>query len=213
VQRLAAKSVPLAALTDSAMKRKILISILLFVVSMAAISQTSNPEVGAKAPLFAGTDQNGKQVSLSQLLSKGGSVVLLFYRGHWCPFCNKQLNAMQDSITFFREKNASIIAITPETPPYIKKTVAKTDASFSIIYDKDNTIMKQYGVNFTLDATSLARLKNVGIDIAAINGNDQNQLPIPAVFIIQPNGVITYVHFDPNYRLRPSVRELLQYLK
>ena len=195
------------------MIRKSFISALLLAISVSAFSQTANPEVGAKAPLFSATDQNGKQVSLTQLLSKGSNVVLLFYRGYWCPFCNKQLTAMQDSISFFREKNSIIVAVTPETVQNIKKTVAKTDASFSILHDKEYTIMKQYGVNFTLDPTSLARLKNVGIDIAAINGNDQNQLPIPAVFIIQPNGTISYVYFDPNYRLRPSVRELLQHLK
>lgn len=180
-------------------------------LQLSAAAQSGNLEVGDKAIPFEAADQHGKMISLQSQLERG-KVIVLFYRGFWCPFCNKQLSDFQDSISLFKAKNAQIIAITPEAPVYVKKTIEKTGAGFKILHDKNYTIMNKYGVAFTLDAAATNRMKKVNIDLAAINENNQAQLPVPAVFIINQQGIIEYVFFNPNYRVRPSVKELLEHL-
>ncbi len=129
--------------------------LLLFTVLFVAF--TTNAQDGPKglniydaAPMFTAKDQNGKTVSLSTALKKG-PVVLVFYRGQWCPYCNKHLKKLEDSLSLITAKGASLITITPEKPENISKTIEKTKASYSILYDDSLKIMKSYDVAFTVD--------------------------------------------------------------
>ena len=192
--------------------------ILLFLsLSFIATAQTSKTvypsglKVGDKAPAFNTTDQAGKKLKLKNIL-KHGEAVLIFYRGQWCPYCNKELGRINDSLSLFAEKGATVIAITPETPENIQKTIEKTKASFSIIEDKTMSIMKSYRVNFAVDDATVAKYRTYGIDFDKANGSNGANLPIPATYIIGKNGLIKYVFFSPDYRLRPSVKELLDNL-
>lgn len=187
------------------------IIILLTLLSISGLAQSKELAPGDRAPLFEGANQRGKAVSLANMLEHGKTVVM-FYRGYWCPYCNKQLKDYEDSLTLIKEKGANIIAITPELTVYVQKTISKTKATFSIISDKDQSIMKAYGVAFTLDEQALTRLQRVGVDLKEINGSNSNMLPIPGVFVINQQGVIEFIFMDPNYRNRLSVRELLTHL-
>jgi peroxiredoxin len=138
--------------------------------------------------------------------------VLVFYRGQWCPFCNKQLSKINDSLSFIIAKGATVLTITPETADNIKKTIEKTKASYSIIEDKGMSIMKNYKVNFAIDEDTIEKYKKYGIDFDKANGTNGANLPVPATYIISKDGKIKYAFFNPDYRQRPSVKEILDNL-
>lgn len=168
-------------------------------------------EIGDRAPDFTGKDSNGQSFSLYNQLKKG-EVVVVFYRGQWCPFCNKQLSALNDSLQMIVSKNATLVAITPETQENALKTIAKTKASFSVISDEHLAIMKAYKVDFTVDIATQDRYKKFGIDFSQANGDNGASLPVPATYVIGKDGKIKYVFFNPDYRLRPSVKEIADHL-
>jgi peroxiredoxin len=168
--------------------------------------------INSKAPNFKAKDQNGKVVELKDLLKKG-KVVLIFYRGQWCPYCNMYLKKLEDSLQLIKDKGAIVIAITPELPENILKTIEKTKADYSILYDEDLKIMKAYDVEFEVPENVLTRYRNSGIKIDENNGRKNgNFLPIPATYIIDKEANITYRFFQPDYKRRPSIKEILNNL-
>ena len=107
-------------------------------------------QVTDKAPEFTAKDQNDKVISLKDEL-KNGKVVLIFYRGQWCPYCNKELKNLEDSLSLITSKGAVVLAITPEQPANVEKTIEKTKATYSILTDDNLKIMKEYDVAFAVD--------------------------------------------------------------
>jgi peroxiredoxin len=168
-------------------------------------------KIGDMAPDINAVSQDGKNIQLKKLLATG-DVVLVFYRGQWCPFCNKHLSKINDSLSFIIAKGATVLTITPETAENIKKTIEKTKASYSIIEDKGMSIMKNYKVNFAIDENTIEKYKKYGIDFDKANGTNAANLPVPATYIISRDGKIKYAFFNPDYRQRPSVKEILDNL-
>ena len=192
---------------------------LIFLLSLVFINTIllaqEKPEglfINSKAPDFKAKDQHGKDIRLKDGL-KQGPVVLVFYRGHWCPFCNRQLKKLEDSLQFIRDKGATLIAVSPEKPENISKTVEKTGADYSILHDEGLKIMKAYEVEFEVQENTINRYRNTGIDLEKINGKDWKYLPVPAIYIIDKESNITYRFFDTDYKKRPSVQEILKNLK
>jgi peroxiredoxin len=173
------------------------------------IKKPEGLKVGDKA--IVGKDQNGKKVSLKEIL-KNGEAVLIFYRGQWCPYCNKQLSQLNDSLSYVTAKGGTIITITPETADNIKKTISKTKATYSILQDKGMVIMENYKVNFALDEKIVETYKGYGIDFEKANGENGANLPVPATYIIGKNGKIKYVFFNPDHTKRPSVKVIIDNL-
>ena len=165
-------------------------------------------QIGSLAPDFTALDQTGKAQSLKELLKKG-PVVIMFYRGQWCPYCNKQLKSLEDSLSFIMDKGATLLAVTPETNENVDKTIEKTQVSFPVLSDKGLSIMKAYKVAFDVDVETIAKYKKYGIDFEKANGSNGAVLPIPAVYIIDKNGKITYAYFDTDYKKRASVAEIV----
>jgi len=191
------------------MKYIIIICFLLFVC--IANAQDTLP-MFSKAPLFETFDVANQRISLQKLLDKG-PVVVTFYRGQWCPYCNKYMSALQDSLSFITQAGASLIAITPEKNSEIDKTISKTGASFSIIYDEGHRIMDAYRVTFrTSDLKNILHFA-AGININEASGNKDNALPVPATYIIASDGRIIGRHFDTNYAKRMSVAAILEAIK
>ena len=180
------------------------------------LSAQEKPEglfINSKAPDFKAADQYGNEIRLKDIL-RDSLVVLIFYRGQWCPYCNKQLKKLEDSLQLIKNKGARLIAVTPEKPEFISRTIEKTKASYPLLYDKDMKIMKAYAVAFQVDDKSVSRYKNADIDLIAANGQkDKAFLPVPAVYIISREGTILYRYFDSDYKKRPSVQEILDNLK
>lgn len=192
--------------------KKILLFV--FMLTTAVVFAQEAPEglfIGSKAPDFKGKDQNDQEIKLKDLLKKG-KVVLVFYRGQWCPYCNRQLSALQDSLQLIVDKGATLLAVSPEKSEMIDKTVEKTKAAYSVIHDKDLKIMKAYDVEFEVPENTVTRYRNAGIDLEKANGENGKYLPVPAVYIIDKESTVTYRFFDKDYKKRPSVKELLDNL-
>lgn len=194
------------------MKHFLLLS---FVLIAAFYSQAQKaPEglfIASKAPDFKAKDQNGTEIRLKDLLKKG-KVVLVFYRGNWCPYCNKELSRLQDSLSFITEKGATLLAITPEQAEGIAKTREKTKAEYSILHDEGLKIMKAYDVAFELPENTITRYKNAGLDVEKNNGDNGKYLPVPAVFVVDQEQTVRYRFFETDYKKRPSVKEILDNL-
>lgn len=193
--------------------KKLLFSIFASVLVLLAAAQS--PEglfINSKAPDFKLKDQSGVELSLKEMRKKG-PVVVLFYRGNWCPFCNRELKAFQDSLGLIQTKGAQVVAITPETKEGIDSTISKTGAIFPILHDEDMKVASAYQVAFTVDDRTVSRYKMAGIDLAKNNGQKAAMLPIPAVYIINREGSVTFRYFDENYRNRVSVKEILKNIK
>ncbi|MBB5634594.1 peroxiredoxin [Pedobacter cryoconitis] len=192
------------------MKKLVLIGIgLLFTLTVAA---QSGLKTGMKAPEFTAKDNTGKSINLTRILKSHQAVVLFFYRGQWCPYCNLHIKQLQDSLQQLTAKGAYVIGVTPETGDNINKTIEKTHASFSIIQDKGYKIMDAYDVKFVMDEGQVEKYKGYGVDLNKNNGNSDHVLPVPATYIIDRTGKITYVHFDKDFKKRASVTALLKAL-
>ena len=195
------------------MKKLFILTAILF-AGVFAFAQEA-PEglfLNSKAPDFKAKDQNGKEVRLKDLLKKG-KVVLIFYRGEWTPYCISFLQKVQDSLSSIQEKGASVVAVTPELPENISKTIEKTKAEFSFVHDVDIKIMKAYDVEFEVPENTLTRYRNSGIKLDEINGKNGNFLPVPAVYIIDKEGAVVYRFFNQDYKKRPTIKELLDFLQ
>jgi peroxiredoxin len=191
--------------------KKLILLIFGLVLQLGVMAQ-NGLKTGEAAPNFTAKDNNGKTVDLKSLLKTHQSVVLFFYRGQWCPYCNKHIQQLQDSLQLLTRKGAYVVGVTPETSENINKTIEKTHASFSMVQDKDYTIMKAYDVNYVMDPTMVAKYKTNGIDLEKNNGNTDHVLPVPATYIIDKSGKIKYLQFDKDYRKRPSVATILSEL-
>jgi peroxiredoxin len=169
-------------------------------------------KIGDKAPDFTGYDQTGKQVELKKLLEQG-PIILFFYRGKWCPVCSRYLNNYQDSLKVLTDQGFNVIAITPESIENVEQTVKLHNLTFRVIYDCQEKIMKDYEVMFSVTKAYQEKIKSgYSINIAENNGRDAAHLPVPATYIINRDGIIVAVQFDPDYKNRASVKWMLQNL-
>ena len=198
-------------LNDTMKKFNLLTTLLISGYILCAQEAPEGLFLNSKAPDFKAKDQHGNEIRLKDLLKKG-KVVLVFYRGEWCPYCNKSLQRLEDSLQLIISKGATLIAVSPEKPESIAKTIEKTKAHYSVLHDEELKIMKKYEVQFEVPENTLKRYRNGGIKIDEINGKNGNYLPVPATYIIDKEGNITYRFFNQDYKKRPSVKEILDHL-
>ncbi len=187
--------------------KKIILCLLISFTASFVMAQ-SGLKVGDAAPAFTATDNAGNKLSLNKLLKENKYVVLFFYRGQWCPYCNKHISELQDSLQTLTSKGAYVVGVTPETNTAISKTVDKTGASFSMISDGGYAIMKDYKVDFMMEEDAVEKYKTYGVDLTKNNGNAEVRLPVPATYIIDHAGKIKFMHFDKDYKRRASVKTL-----
>ncbi len=165
-------------------------------------------KVGDIAPDFQLPNPVGDSVSLSDLL-KNGPVVLTFYRGGWCPYCNLELRALQQQLPFFAKYNAQIVAVSPQTPDNSLSVQEIQELEFAVLSDASNNVARNYGLVFTLDEKLKPIYKSFGIDIEASNGDESYELPIPATYVIDKEGVIRYAFINTDYTQRAEPAEVL----
>jgi len=185
-----------------------------FGISEESIPSLKAIPVGGVAPDFTASDQNGNTLQLSEMV-KDSSVILVFYRGYWCPYCTKHLAAFVDELSAIQSKGAKVIAIAPEGSDNRAKTVKSTGLPISFISDSDNNIMKKYGVAFKVNEAYNNKFKNWQkglLTISEANGQEEAYLPIPATYIIAKDGTVKWSHFDPNYANRSSVADIVNNL-
>ena len=167
---------------------------------------------GDTAPDFSAKDTNGEDINLKEEL-KNGPVVIIFYRGEWCPVCNRYLSNFQDSLSYVTAAGAKVLAITPEKPSSAQRMIEKTDATFTVIPDPTEKIMQSYEVLFNVTEAYQQRIRTkLDADIASNNAKKDAKLPVPATFIINQEGVIVYRQFNVDYHIRATVNDILHHL-
>jgi peroxiredoxin len=166
---------------------------------------------GTKAPLFSLPDAAGNLISLTNALSRG-SVVLTFYRGVWCPYCNLQLKTYQEVLPQIQALGATLIAISPNAPDHSLSMKEKHALAYDVLSDFDNQIARQYKIVFTQSETVAAVGKALGADIAVFNGVATREIPVPATFIIDQQGTIRFTFADGDYTKRIEPQTILDVL-
>ncbi|MDJ0616626.1 MAG: peroxiredoxin-like family protein [Calothrix sp. MO_192.B10] len=164
--------------------------------------------VGDSAPDFQLPDAVGNIVQLQELLAKG-PVVLTFYRGGWCPYCNLELRALQRSLPELEQYNASLVAVSPETPDNSLTTAEKNQLEFAVLSDRGLNVARQYGLVFTLDSELRPIYEQLGIDLPKHNGDESYELPIAATYVIDKEGVIRYAYVNTDYTQRAEPKEVI----
>ena len=156
-------------------------------------------KVNDTAPAFTLPDAFGHEISLRALLAKG-PVVISFYRGEWCPFCNLELRALQEALPKMQELGATLVAISPEKPEGGVAATEKNKLTFTVLSDFSNKVARQFGIVFQVGEQLQDLSKNVfKNDLALRNGEDSYQLPVPATFVVDTVGVIRFAHIDVDY--------------
>ena len=163
---------------------------------------------GARLPDADVTTLDGKPVQLSQLVA-GKPTALIFYRGGWCPYCNKHLKSLKDAEEPLKELGFQLIAIAPDLPAELAKTIEKQEATYTFISDAKVNAAKALGIAFKVDGNTIERYKGFGIDLDASSGESHHALPVPAIFLTDSQGIIRFVHADPDYKKRLDNEKLL----
>lgn len=163
------------------------------------------------APNFTLKNAQGKSVTLYDEL-KSGPVILLWYRGGWCPYCNLTLKYMQNLLPEFRNEGASLIALTPEIPDSSLSTKEKNNLQFEVLSDAGNKVAKSYGVLFKLTPEVAASYQK-GFDLHSYNGDVSDELPLAVTYIIGKDRVVKYAFLDADYRNRAEPNMVLEKLK
>lgn len=167
--------------------------------------------IGNLFPDFSLPNTNDETVQLKELL-KNGKVIVAFFRGSWCPYCNLELNALQDNLKQIADREAALVVISPQTSDYNEELKGNHNLDFELLTDKNNALAKQLGISFGLQEYVVPTYNSLGIDLSEYNENENNELPVPAVFVIDINGSITYKFVDSNYMNRINIQELIAQL-
>lgn len=169
-------------------------------------------KVGDKAPLFSLKNADGELVSSAQLLAKG-PLVLTFYRGVWCPYCNMELEALQAFLPTLKATGAQLVAVSPQTAANSRKSTRITELEFPILSDPHNDVAAAFGLRFELPDDLIELYKGFGNNLALINDDPSWTLPMPARFVIGQDSVIRYAEVNPDYTQRPEPSDMLDALK
>ena len=168
-------------------------------------------KAGDAAPEFTLNDPDGKPVSSRDLLAKG-PLVLSFYRGVWCPYCNIELQALQAALPEITKRGASLLAISPQTAPNSRRSQRENKLEFPILSDIKSEVANAFGIRFALPDYLVEVYRSFGNNLPAINDDPSWVLPMPARYVIGSDGVIAYAEINPDYTQRPDPSELLPVL-
>lgn len=168
--------------------------------------------IGDLAPVFRLDNAEGVPISSADLLAKG-PLIVTFYRGFWCPYCNLELESLQEALPAIAERGATLIAISPQTAANSRRAIREKGLEFDILSDLGNEVAATFGLRFKLP-DYLIELYRDGFknDLAITNGEPSWTLPMPARFIIDRTGVIAYSEVNPDYTKRPDPSEMLPIL-
>lgn len=180
-----------------------------FVANSGILESAKN--VGDIAPNFTLKNALGDNVTLKDYLTRG-PVVLTWYRGGWCPYCNLTLNHLQQELPNFKAEGANLLALTPELPDQSISTSEKHSLEFEVLSDIGNKIAKKYGIVFKL-TNEVAKQYNDKFSLNTYNGDTSNELPLAVTYIINTDGEIEYAFLDADYRNRSEPSEITDFLK
>ena len=168
-------------------------------------------KAGDRAPSFNLPDQDGAMVASADLLKKG-PVVLSFYRGVWCPFCNIELKALQEALDAIEARGTSLLAISQQTPVNSRKAQRENAVTFPILSDKGGELGAAFGLRWLIPEEMREMHRKLGGPLPSFNGEDSWTLPMPARIVIGQDGFIAYSEINPDYTQRPEPSELFPVL-
>lgn len=170
------------------------------------------PKVGSSAPEFSLVDHTGRTVALKDVVATS-HVILVWYRGEWCPFCQATLKTLNQHLPAFTALGATLLAITPTLPSLTATTIAHFGLGFPVLSDVGNSTAKAYGTLYQLDEDLSNIYGKLGVDWLKTYGDTTHHLPHAGFFIVERGtGKLAYAHVDPNYRVRPEPSELVAVL-
>lgn len=170
--------------------------------------ETHALQVGNHVPDLALPDATGRAVRLSDIWAKG-PLVLIFYRGGWCPYCNLELRAWQQHLEKLGELGGRLVAVSPQTPDNSLSTAEKNQLAYPVLSDSDLSAAQAFGVAFELPKTLVDLYGSVGNDLPVLNGNGRWVLPLPATYVIGRDGRIIHAHIEADYRERAEPAEVI----
>jgi peroxiredoxin len=169
-------------------------------------------KAGDVAPSFSLKDPEGNVVNSAELL-KRGPLVLSFYRGVWCPYCNMELQALEAAKPEFDKYGASLVAISPQIAPNSRKSVRQNKLSFPILSDVKGKVGAAFGLRFNLPDYLVELYKQLKNDLPTFNDDPSWTLPMPARYVIGQDGVILYSEVNPDYTRRPEPEDMIPVLQ
>jgi len=205
----------------------LLILLILVLLSLGAAEKTPNPcrdkavtspenicpvLVGTKIPDVKLQDINGNTVDLMKI-TQAKPTVLIFYRGGWCPYCNTHLGQLKQIESQILDLGHQIIAVSPDRPSEIKISLDKIEMNYTLLSDNTADAAKAFGIAFKVDDNTLEKYKGYGIDLEKSSGQSHHILPVPAVFVIDTDGLINFQYVNPDYKTRLDPTVLLAAIK
>lgn len=167
--------------------------------------------VGGMMPEFSLSDANGKSVSSNDLL-KQGNLVIVFYRGAWCPFCNKYLHDLQKNLTEIKTAGGNLVAISVENADKSMTVTKKNELEFTVLSDPKLMVAKKFGIIYELPKETNEKYIGYGIDLVKANGTEKPELPLSATYIVSKEGKIIYAYLEPDYKKRAAPAEIIKVL-
>ncbi len=165
-------------------------------------------EKGQPAPSTELRQSDGQAVELSTLYAQKPTI-LLFYRGGWCPYCNAHLGQVAQAEVELVKLGYQILAISPDGPEAIRQTLDKGEYNYQLLSDSDMKLAQAFGLAFRVDKPTVEKYTTFGIDLEKASGRDHHLLPVPAVYIVDRQGVIRFAHWDADYKARLSPEDLI----
>jgi peroxiredoxin len=173
--------------------------------TFASAEETKPLKVGDDIPHAKVKTLEGKVVDLRDLATRGATVTV-FYRGGWCPYCTTHLKELKDAMEGLKEMGHQVLAISPDVPEELLDAKDKNALPYILLSDSDMSAAAAFGIAFQLDPATVEQYKGYGIDLSASDW----RLPVPSVFVSRADGVITFVHADPDYKERLSATAVLK---
>jgi peroxiredoxin len=168
-------------------------------------------KIGDKIPDFLLPNSINKVINSKDILQRG-KMIIAFYRGSWCPYCNLELRALQENLSLITAKKTTLVAISPQIPDHSLALIEKHNLQFEVLTDLQNNYAKQLGISFKLQDFVLPHYKTLGINLSDFNNDQENTLPIPAIFVVNEEGIVIYRFLDVNYMNRVNIEELIDVL-
>ncbi len=189
--------------------KSITLLLLTFFFSFPLVAQDYAPSADKVSPVLINStlpdvevkDLNGKSHSMLDLAKENKSV-FIFYRGGWCPYCNRHLADLKQIEKGLADMGYTVYAISADRPELLSETLDKNELSYTLLSDAPMTAAKALGIAFKVDDATVQRYKSVGIDLEADSGHDHHLLPAPAVFITDTEGIIKFKYVNPDYKKR-----------
>lgn len=175
-------------------------------------SEVSPVLTGTMIPDISLKSIEGDSLQLREMIAQKPAV-LIFYRGGWCPYCNRHMAQLQEAHSQLADLGYQILAVSPDNPEYLQASKQEKDLSYTLLSDSDMEASKAFGLAFKVDSATVERYKNNGMDLEERSGHEHHLLPAPAVFLVNPDGLINFQYVNPDYKTRIKSEVLLSAAK